>query len=151
MDLITLLLTCAPAVDPSTLAAIVQTESHGQPYAIHDNRTGQSHWPKTKQAAVTLAQGLSAQGHSLDVGLGQISTGNFERLGLDFEGAFDPCTNLAASATILISDYQLTDPQHSIQTRLTQTLSRYNTGSARGLFRIRVISSHFSFGIYPIP
>ena len=129
MDLLTLIAMCAPGVDPSTLEAIVTVESRGQVYAIRDNRTGRSHWPKNKAAAVRLAQDLYEQGHSLDVGLGQISTGNFEWLGLDFEGAFDPCINLAAVEKILLADYRRSPEAALPQQRLTQTLSRYNTGS----------------------
>lgn len=131
MDLATLLLTCAPAIDPSTMAAVVITESNGHPYALHDNETGRSYWPKTSSAAIKHAKELDALGHSLDVGLGQINTGNFKRLNLDFEAAFDPCTNLTAAAALLMTDYLRTDHDIPPKDRLTQTLSRYNTGSPK--------------------
>lgn len=134
MDLLSLIVLCAPAVDVSTMQALVQAESQGQPYAIGDNRTGQSHWPKSKTQAVSVARELQRQGHSLDVGLGQINTANFTWLGLDFDGAFDPCRNLQAAETVLVADYHRTDEKAGPKQRLRQTLSRYNTGSpSKGL------------------
>ena len=107
---------CQSAVDPATIARIVQRESGREPFALHDNTTGRSYIPEAKPDAYRLAEGLIAAGHSVDVGLSQINTANFAWLGLSLATALDPCANLAASAAVLTS------------------YSRYNTGSpTRGI------------------
>lgn len=122
---------CAPTVHPSTLAAIVQTESQFRPFAIgiNDNKSLPSQ-PKNANEAVAAAKALIAQGHNIDLGLGQINSANLNWLGLSVEDAFDPCVNLAASAHILAQNYmrahvQTREPQAALQ----QALSAYNTGS----------------------
>jgi type IV secretion system protein VirB1 len=106
-----LAMTCAPGVAPETLAAIAQTESHFNPLAIHDNTTSRFYSPADDAAAITTAQRLATQGHSVDLGLMQINNRNLGLLGLSINKAFDPCASLAASAELLSS------------------FSRYNTGS----------------------
>jgi type IV secretion system protein VirB1 len=107
---------CAPQIAPATLAAIARTESRLDPYAVHDNATGRSYWPRDKAEAVAIATPLLAAGHSIDVGLMGINAGNWRWLGLTIETVFDPCPNIRAGATVLTA------------------FSRYNTGSpTRGL------------------
>lgn len=102
---------CAPSVDAHMLTGLVLHESGGHAFAIHDNTTGKSLVPPAKAAAISTAQALIAQGHSIDVGLAQINSGNFAWLGLDVAAAFDPCRSIAAGAEVLTA------------------YSRYNTGS----------------------
>jgi type IV secretion system protein VirB1 len=107
---------CQSAVDPGTIAKIAQHESGLQPFTLHDNTAGRSYFPETKPDAYRLASGLIAAGHSLDVGLSQINTANFSWLDLSLATALDPCTNLHASAAVLVG------------------YSKYNTGSpTRGI------------------
>jgi type IV secretion system protein VirB1 len=107
---------CQSAVDPGTIAKIAQHESGREPYAIHDNTTRRSYFPETKPDAHRLAEELLAAGHSVDVGLSQINAANFSWLGLSLATALDPCTNIHASAAVLVG------------------YSRYNTGSpTRGI------------------
>ena len=51
---------CAPQIAPTTLAAIARTESRFNPWAIHDNTTGRSYWPRDKAEAVAIAAPLLA-------------------------------------------------------------------------------------------
>lgn len=130
-DFFVLAQACAPSVHPDTLAAIIRTESQFHPFAIGINGNKPlAHQPKTAQEAATLAKTLMAQGHSIDLGLGQINSANLARLGLSVEDAFDPCANLAASSLILVQNYLRASKQtHTPQMALRQSLSAYNTGN----------------------
>ena len=118
--------TCAPVVAPETIAKIAQTESRLDPLAIHDNSTGQSYAPASRDEAVGIAAKLISAGHSVDNGLMQITSGNLEWLSLSLEDAFDPCASIRAGAEVLTS------------------LSRYNTGSSSSAvgmrYAVRVLS-----------
>src|SRR5271170_212239 len=73
---------CAPSVAPETLAAVAETESHLDPLAIHDNTERRSYQPGDAASAIGLAHRLIAEGHSVDLGLMQINSGNSRWLGL---------------------------------------------------------------------
>ncbi|MBU2770134.1 lytic transglycosylase domain-containing protein [Acidithiobacillus caldus] len=103
---LTLLQSCAPLVAPVTMAAIVQTESGGNPWTILDNTTGQSMRFQSKAQAVAMSRILLAQGHKLDVGLAQVDSENLGWLGLGVSQIFDPCTNLQAAQRILVGAYR---------------------------------------------
>lgn len=128
--------TCAPTVHPQTLAAIVQVESGGWPWAIHDNTAGRSDDPPTYGHAVAIANALIAQGHNVDLGLAQVNSGNLAALGLTPAQALAPCANLAAGARILEGDYSRARAhfgtaftQRYPRTVLLYAVSAYNTGS----------------------
>ena len=116
-----LLMMCAPAVDPVTMAAVVMQESGGQPWVINNNTTNKSVTFASKPAAVAAAEAAVGRGESVDMGLAQINSKNLAALGLTVEQVFDPCTNIAAGAGILARGYQKTGS-------LGSALSIYNTG-----------------------
>jgi type IV secretion system protein VirB1 len=88
----------------------------------------------TSDIAVQIAAKLIEAGHSADVGIMQINSGNFARLGLTLQAAFDPCKSVAAAATIRAGDYNSGETHEAQQSALRAALSRYNTGDAqRGL------------------
>jgi type IV secretion system protein VirB1 len=118
-------------VAPSTLASVARTESGFQPLAINDNTTGTRGVPATSDVAVQIAAKLIEAGHSVDVGIMQINSGNFARLGLTLKTAFDPCKSVAAAATILAGDYNGGETHEAQQSALRAALSRYNTGDAQ--------------------
>ena len=126
-----LALRCGPSVAPSTLASIARTESGFQPLSINDNTTKTSGVPATRDIAIQIASKLLEAGHSVDVGIMQINSGNFGRLGLTLEAAFDPCRSVAAAAVILVGDYAGGDTHEGQQAALRVALSRYNTGDAQ--------------------
>jgi type IV secretion system protein VirB1 len=130
VDLTTLVQQCAPAAGPHALAAIVKTESNGNPWRIGDNTTGQSFTPASQDAAVAKATELAAEGHNLDLGLGQINIHNLQRLGLTISQVFDPCTNLNAASQVLnwglARAVKINGPT---LTSLYGAISAYNTGS----------------------
>ena len=126
-----LALRCGASVAPSTLAAIARTESGFQPLSINDNTTGTSGVPATRDIAIQIASKLLEAGHSVDVGIMQINSGNFASLGLTLEAAFDPCKSVAAAAVILAGDYAGGDTHEGQQAALRVAISRYNTGDAQ--------------------
>ncbi len=113
---------CAPLVNPITLSAVVMQESGGNPLVIHDNTTGQTYRPTSSREAVSLARAMIAQGHSVDLGLGQINSRNLSWLGLDLPAVFDACRNLTATQTVLLDGWKRSGGN------LRKTLSAYNTG-----------------------
>lgn len=118
-----LLLACAPAVDPVTMAAIVKQESGGSPWVIYDNTGKRSYRLSSKGEAVLKATELISAGASVDLGLAQINSKNLRWLGLSVEQVMDPCTNVSAGAKILEGNYKRTRD-------LNSALSMYNTGRA---------------------
>jgi len=81
---------CAPTVAPSTMTAIVQVESGGNPLAIGDNTANRSYYPHDRAAAERLAHRLLNAGHLLDVGIAQIDSMNFPGFGVNVHTIFDP-------------------------------------------------------------
>ncbi len=126
-----LALRCGASVAPSTLASIARTESAFQPLSINDNTTGTSGVPATRDIAIQIASKLLEAGHSVDVGIMQINSANFGRLGLTLEAAFDPCRSIAAAAVILAGDYVGGDTHEGEQAALRVAISKYNTGDAQ--------------------
>jgi type IV secretion system protein VirB1 len=122
--------TCAPTVAPETLAAIARTESGFNPNAILDNDLRRSFRPNTLEEAQSIAAQLVGAGHSVDVGLMQVNSHNFARLGLTVAQALDPCSSLAAGARLLVEAYQGGATDAEQQHALRIALSRYNTGDA---------------------
>jgi type IV secretion system protein VirB1 len=113
---------CAPSVDPHVIVAIGQRESALEPLIIHDNTTRQV--LHGEGVVIAAAQRIAA-GHSVDLGLMQINSGNLGLLGLPLGDAFTACKSMAAAA------------------RLLALFSKYNTGSpTRGVgYAIRVMAA----------
>ena len=126
-----LALRCGPSVAPSTLASIAQTESGFEPLSVNDNTRGISGVPATRDIAMQIASKLLEAGHSVDIGIMQINSANFTRLGLTLASAFDPCQSVAAGAAILAGDYTGGDSPAGQQSALRVAISRYNTGDAQ--------------------
>lgn len=157
MDFNTLAAECAPWVAPSTLAAIVRTESGFKPLAIGVNGGARlARQPSGIEEAVATAKWLIANGYNIDLGLGQINSANLSKTGLSVEAAFDPCRNLAAAAAILQWNYKSASRQApSEQSALQAALSAYNTGSfSRGFsngYVQKVIGNAQGGAVSPIP
>ena len=97
----TLALACAPQVHLTTAHALVAVESAFNPWAIGVVGGSLQRQPRHRTEALATALALQAAGRNFSVGLGQINVGNFDRLGLTIESAFEPCGNLAAMQTVL--------------------------------------------------
>lgn len=138
VEFLALAAACAPAVHPTTLAAIVRQESGGNPYAIGVNPgfPRLAAQPRERSHAIREAERLIALGANIDAGLAQINVGNWNWLGLTAETVFDPCTNLAAAQRVLVACYERASARGgSSQGALYAALSCYNTGSLERGFR----------------
>jgi type IV secretion system protein VirB1 len=98
---LSLALTCAPQLHAATVRALVSVESAFNPWAIGVVGGVLQRQPRYRAEALATARALQATGWNFSVGLGQINVGNFSRLGLTLESAFEPCTNLAAMQVVL--------------------------------------------------
>jgi type IV secretion system protein VirB1 len=134
-----LTLACAPQVHADTARALVSVESAFNPWAIGVVGGALVRQPRYRAEAVATAQALQAAGWNFSVGLGQINFGNFERLGLTLDSAFEPCTNLVAMQTVLAECFDLTratvPPQPLDQPTLRRALSCYYSGNFATGFR----------------
>ena len=123
---------CAPRVSPVTLAALVAQESGGWPWTLDDDSTGESFALTTRGGTLALARSLIARGDSVDLGLAQINSRNLRWLGLDVRQALDPCVNLRAAQTVLLSGWMRARRGRRSGGRLRQTLSLYHSGRLDG-------------------
>jgi type IV secretion system protein VirB1 len=119
---------CAPGVAVSTLRAVAAVESHFDPLAIRDNTTHESWAPSSISAAGALAKDRLKQGHSIDIGLMQINSGNLAFLGMGVDDAFNACHSLDAAHRILQTAFAAGSSESERQAAILITLSRYNTG-----------------------
>jgi type IV secretion system protein VirB1 len=120
---------CAPAVAPSTMTAIVQVESGGNPLAIGDNTAKRSYYPHDRATAERLARRLLNAGHLLDLGIAQVDSMNFAAFGVNAHTIFDPCINLSVGAKILSDDYSFAARRYrDAQIALRHAIGMYNTG-----------------------
>ncbi|WP_343672861.1 lytic transglycosylase domain-containing protein [Paraburkholderia heleia] len=133
LDFIPLAQRCAPQVSPSTMAAIVRTESGFNPYAIGVVHGRLARQPVSEAEAVATAQALERGGWNFSVGLAQVNHTNWPTYGLDEQSAFDPCRNLAAGASILQGCFELARQARArasvdSQSALRASLSCYASG-----------------------
>lgn len=138
---------CTVAEPPLLRAAqvgVVDVESTGHAWAIHDDNDGIGYYPTSYAAAVALATRLVAHdraihGRGVDLGIAQIDDANLTRYGLTIASALLACPNLHASSIMLTRIYgeeqaalaNVPDPQRS-WAALDRTLRVYNSGSAHG-------------------
>jgi type IV secretion system protein VirB1 len=121
---------CSPNVAPSTIAAIVHTESAGYQFALNVNKLARQPARQSNAAdAARIARFYIARGHSVDLGLGQINSRNMKALGLNWDNVFDPCTNIAAAGAVISGNYHSVRAGLHPQRALRVALSMYNTGS----------------------
>lgn len=130
---------CAPTVAVETMQRVVSVESGGDPLAIGVNpgRGGKAYrlYASDIAEAVALAKKALESARSVDLGLTQVNSRNLASLGYSLEQMFNPCTNLAAGASILTDAYRIAVQTHGEgQRALRVALSYYNTGTpSRGL------------------
>ena len=119
---------CAPEVATEAVVPLVVTESGGNDLSINVNKG-----PRVR--ASTLAEGAAlvrrymAAGYTVDVGLAQVNSANFARLGVSVEQAFEPCTNLRLASSMLQQGYGLASRHYSGLDAISATYSLYNTGT----------------------
>lgn len=91
-----------PGMVPEFWPSVVRQESSYNPLALHDDDTGRAYYPDTIDASEVTAVRLMSRGHSVGVGLSQL-TARSERefqnkFGLTIREALDPCINMHAGA-----------------------------------------------------
>ena len=125
---------CASEVATEAVVPLIVTESGGDDLAINVNRG-----PRVRAASIAegaaLVRRYMAQGYTVDVGLAQINSANFARLGVSVEQAFDPCTNLRLASSLLQEGYGLASRHYSGLDAISATYSLYNTGTLTRGFR----------------
>lgn len=133
-----LTLACAPQVHADTARALVSVESAFNPWAIGVVGGALVRQPRTRAEALATAKALRDAGWNFSAGLGQINVGNFDRLGLTVESAFEPCANLTAMQTVLTECFDRANGTVSKavdQVALRQALSCYYSGNFATGFR----------------
>ncbi|WP_323011487.1 lytic transglycosylase domain-containing protein [Castellaniella sp.] len=148
-----LAMACAPQVHISTLHALVQAESEGNPYAIGVNSEPRKTLRlKSHHQAVTAAKTALAQGQNIDAGWAQINSANWDWLGLTADTVFDPCTNLRAAQAVLTECYKRALKTHaSGPPALMASLSCYNTGNFRDGLANGYVRGVYAQANAPIP
>jgi type IV secretion system protein VirB1 len=138
MDFFAVAQECAPAVHPQTLAAIVQTESGFNPFAIGVVNGRLERQPRSLPEAVATARALVQANWNASFGLGQINLSNLSGQSLDLVSVFDPCLNLKAASSILGEAYgraksRLPDEQSALQAAISAYYSgNFSTGFKEG-------------------
>ena len=133
-----LTLACAPQVHADTARALVSVESAFNPWAIGVVGGALLRQPRTRAEALATAKALRDAGWNFSVGLGQNNVGNFERLGLTLDSAFEPCANLTAMQAVLSECFGRASGSASKamdQVALRQALSCYYSGNFATGFR----------------
>ena len=121
---------CAPAVYPTTLQALVKTESGFNPYAIGVVGGHLAHQPHSRAEALATARALETSGWNYSIGLSQVNRANLRAYGLTEETAFDPCANLRAGGAILSACYtRATVGGRGPQDAVRAALSCYYSGN----------------------
>ncbi|KFX78554.1 lytic transglycosylase domain-containing protein [Ralstonia solanacearum] len=136
VDFYTLAQQCAPGVHPTTLQAVVRTESGYNPYAIGVVGGRLARQPKSRAEAVATAKALHAQGLNFSMGLGQVNKAHLARFSLNYESVFDACANLQAGARILQECYQRAVARLGADQALSAAISCYYSGSFRRGFQV---------------
>ena len=136
VDFNTLAQQCAPGVHPTTLQAVVRTESGFNPYAIGVVGGHLARQPRTRAEAVSTAKALAAQGLNFSMGLGQVNKAHLPRFGLSYETVFDACANLQAGARILQECYQRALAQLGPDRALNAAVSCYYSGNFNRGFQV---------------
>lgn len=140
---------CIPTAPFTTLSAIVQAESGGNPNAMQidfpmallkrwhlpQGTLQLKRQPATQREALAWLAYFERHGIYVDLGLMQVSTAEAQRRGFPVESLLEPCLNLRAGWQILQDAYQLEMKTYGPgQVALKHAISRYNTGdSQRGL------------------
>jgi Transglycosylase SLT domain len=107
---------------PSFWPRVVTQESGYDPLALHDDTTSTPYHPATIDEAETIARRLMAVGHSVGVGLSQLTARSegafFATFHITVRQALDACPNMHAGAQHYVSRalsiYNSGDPERSL-------------------------------------
>jgi soluble lytic murein transglycosylase-like protein len=82
--------------------AIIQTESKGNPYAVHVG--GKAHYPETREEALQLIAAAVQHGENFDLGLMQINSWWIDKYAIPAESLLDPAINRQWGTAILADE-----------------------------------------------
>ncbi len=134
---------CARKVHADTIEAIAKQESAFHPYSLSINYPqseasgmGYSHaqyvlarQPRTKREAIAWTRWFLNHGHTVSIGLMQVSSQQAAQLGIkDPVQLFEPCLNIASGAVVLQGSYR---GQTKTLQGLANAFALYNAGSVR--------------------
>lgn len=106
-----------PGMVPEFWPAVVVGESSYDPLALHDDTASRAYYPDSAEASEALATRLMSAGHSVGVGLSQLTASSpqefLSKFGLTIRDALDPCKNMHVAAGFYVD----------------RALRIYNTGS----------------------
>ena len=114
-------------VAAETIATFAYAESRFDANAVYDNTARRGYPPMSRAEATALATQLLEKGHSIDTGIMQINSKNFDRVDLTAVTAFDPALSIKAGARILADAYRTCSDGKSADP-LRCMASIYNTG-----------------------
>jgi type IV secretion system protein VirB1 len=124
---------CAPEVATEAVVPLIVTESGGDTLAINVNKGPRVRAHSVAEGAM-LARRYIAAGYTVDIGLAQINSATFARLGVAVEQVFDPCTNLQLASSVLQAGYGQAQRYYTGLDAISATYSLYNTGTlTRGI------------------
>lgn len=130
IDLYSLAKKCSPSVAPSTMVALIKTESRGNRLALGLNGARLRFQPKSESQAIAWVRYLDKHGYNYDVGLAQINIKNIRKFNLKPEQLLEPCTNISIAGKILTVNYLTAlNTTNNAQEALRKALSKYNTGN----------------------
>ena len=146
IDVARLQSSCLPTAPLSTLRAVVQVESGGNPNAMQiDFPNGLlKRWrlaegtlrlkrqPTNQREALVWLAYFESYDISVDLGLMQVSTAEAKRRGISPETLLEPCANLRVGWQILEDAYRIEKSTYGPgQEALQHAISRYNTGDTQ--------------------
>ena len=130
----TLARACAPQIATEAVVPLVVTESGGNALAVNVNKGPRVRAGSVAEGAAIVRRYMAA-GYTVDVGLAQINSVNFARLGVRIEQVFEPCTNLKLASTVLQQGYGMATRYYTGLDAISATYSLYNTGTLTRGFR----------------
>jgi type IV secretion system protein VirB1 len=138
--------TCLPTAPLSTLRAVIQVESSGNPNAMQidfpkallmrwnlpEGTLRLKRQPTNQREALDWLAYFQSYDIFVDLGLMQVSTAEAKRMGILPASLLEPCTNLRVGWQILEEDYRIEQRAYGPgQAALQHAISRYNTGDTR--------------------
>jgi len=138
--------TCLPTVPLTTLRAVIEVESGGNPNAMQidypkallkrwnlpEGTLRLTRQPTDQREALDWLAYFQSYDIFVDLGLMQVSTAEAKRRGISPASLLEPCTNLQVGWQILEDDYRIEQRTYGPgQEALQHAISRYNTGDTR--------------------
>ena len=122
---------CVPSIAQSSMIAIIQVESKGNPLALNLNKGYKLQFqPQSKVQAQKWIEYLEKHNYNFDIGLAQVNINNANKYGYKATELLDPCTNLKLGSSILIKNYTNALPgSKSPDEAWQKAISAYNTGN----------------------